>query len=66
MDISNYTWVNSFEITNANVTNSDQLSTPQLSPTIIVTNNSNNILMKKHTLPGNVVEHNSIILLIFN
>ncbi|CAG8697785.1 5610_t:CDS:10, partial [Funneliformis mosseae] len=40
MDIRNYTWVNSFEITNANVTNNSDPSpsTPKSSPIIFVTN----------------------------
>ena len=48
MDIRNYTWVNSFEITNANLTINSDPSTTQSSPTtsiIVVSNNSNSELI---------------------
>ncbi|CAG8656838.1 9379_t:CDS:2 [Funneliformis mosseae] len=71
MDIRNYMWVNSFEITSANLTINSDPSTTQSSLTtsiIVVSNNSNSelITMKiiiasiggtQHNLPGSIVEN---------
>ncbi|CAG8723610.1 11492_t:CDS:1, partial [Funneliformis mosseae] len=49
MDIRNYTWVDSFEVTSANVTTNTDPSKSQSSPTasiIVVTNNANSELVE--------------------
>ncbi|CAI2189311.1 20090_t:CDS:2, partial [Funneliformis geosporum] len=42
MDIRNYTWVNSFEVTSTNITGSSKTQSSPTSSIIVVTNNSNN------------------------